>query len=270
MVRVMRRVPRFLLTAVLLGGLVAACGDDSSSGTTAAPDVTAQEGQATGDVTVFAAASLTAAFTEIGDAFHAANQDANVTFNFAGSSDLVGQIAQGAPADVFASADTSNMTKLTDAGDNGSDPVVFATNQLEIIVAPGNPKGITGLADLSNPDLSVVLCAPEVPCGKYAQQALDTAGVTVTPKSLEENVKGVVAKVTLGEADAGIVYVTDVTAAGDKAAGVEIPTDQNVVAQYPIAVTKEAGNPEAAQAFIDFVLSDAGQLILEKYGFGAP
>jgi molybdate transport system substrate-binding protein len=258
----MPRTHRLVAAALAIGAVLAGCGGDDRPPPTG--------GTPSGDVTVFAASSLTAAFTEIGDAFHAANPSASVTFNFAGSSDLVAQIGQGAPADVFAAADQTNMTKLSDAGGTGSDPVVFATNMLEIIVAPGNPRGITGLADLASPDLSVVLCAPEVPCGKYAQQVLDGAGVSVTPKSLEENVKGVVTKVTLGEADAGIVYVTDVAAAGDKATGVDIPADQNVVARYPIVVTKQAADPGVAQRFIDFVLSDAGQAILASYGFGAP
>jgi molybdate transport system substrate-binding protein len=223
-----------------------------------------------GDLTVFAAASLTEAFTELGDAFEAANPDADVTFNFAASSELVTQIGEGAPADVFASADLSNMTKLTEAGDNASEPVVFTTNLAEIIVGQGNPTGITGLADLANEDLIVISCAPEVPCGRYAQQILDNAGVTVTFTSLEENVRAVVSKVTLGEADAGIVYVTDVIDAGDAAEGVEIPADVNVVAEYPIAVTTEAPNPEAAQAFIDVVLSEEGQAILASYGFVSP
>ena len=135
---------------------------------------------------------------------------------------------------------------------------------------PGNPKGITGVADLANHDLIVVLCAPEVPCGKYAAQIFENAGVTVTPKSFEENVKAVVTKVTLGEADAGIVYATDVTAAGAEAEGVEIPADINVVAEYPIAATTEAPNADGAQAFIDFVLSEQGQKILASYGFLAP
>jgi molybdate transport system substrate-binding protein len=290
----MRRTPRLLIPAiVLLTFAAASCGSDSNSTattpttiaptTTAVPtttsaattDVPTTEAPTTlppasGDVTVFAASSLTAAFTEIGDAFMAQNPDAKVTFNFAASSDLVTQIGQGAPADVFASADQSNMKKLTDAGDNATEPVVFATNLLEIIVGPSNPKGITGVADLANANLAVVMCAPEVPCGKYAAQILESAGVTVTPKSLEENVKAVVTKVTLGEADAGIVYETDVTAAGDKAAGVKIPADINVLAEYPIAVTKEAPNAGAAQAFVDFVASDAGQAILASYGFLAP
>ena len=147
---------------------------------------------------------------------------------------------------------------------------MFATNTAAIIVGPGNPKGIAGLADLVDEDLIVVLCAPEVPCGKYATTIFENAGVMVTPKSFEENVKAVVTKVTLGEADAGIVYATDVTAAGAKAEGVEIPAAVNVVAEYPIAVTKEASNSVGAQAFIDFVNSEQGQKILATYGFLAP
>ena len=247
-----------LATAVLLVVAVA-CGDDDdgSSGPS-------------GSVTVFAAASLTAAFSEIGDAFMTENPEAEIVFNFAASSELVTQIGEGAPADVFASADQNNMTKLTDAGGNAGGPVLFARNLLQIIVGPGNPTGITGVADLANEDLIVVTCAPEVPCGKYAAEIFANAGVAVTPKSLEENVKAVVSKVTLGEADAGIVYQTDVIAAGADAAGVEIPEDINVVAEYPVAVTKDASNPDGAQAFIDFVRSEQGQQILDSYGFLAP
>ena len=278
----MRRSRQLLIPAVALLGFVgASCGSDDSDiaattpttvATTEAPttDAPTTVAAVSGDVTVFAAASLTAAFTEIGDAFMVEYSDANVTFNFAASSELVTQIGEGAPADVFASADQSNMTKLTDAGNNATEPAVFATNLLEIIVGPGNPMGITGVADLANEDLIVVICAPEVPCGKYAAQIFEAAAVTVTPKSLEENVKAVVSKVTLGEADAGIVYKTDVTAAGDKAAGVEILADINVLAEYPIAVTKEAPNAEGAQAFIDFIVGEQGQKILASYGFLAP
>jgi molybdate transport system substrate-binding protein len=284
----MRRSPLVIASTLLVFGLVAgACGSDSkSSDTTAAPTTKAPAvattpattavpaastvAPVTGDVVVFAAASLTAAFTAIGDAFKVDNPGANVTFNFAASSDLVTQINQGAPADAFASADENNMKKLTDAAGNAGDPVIFATNSLAIMVAPGNPKGITGVKDLANNDLIVVLCAPEVPCGKYAGQVFTNAGVTVTPKSLEENVKAVVTKVTAGEADAGIVYETDVLAAKDKAAGVEIPAAINVVAKYPIVATKEAKNSSGAKAFIDFVLSEAGQKILASYGFKAP
>jgi molybdate transport system substrate-binding protein len=234
---------------------VSACGSDDA---------------ASGDVTVFAAASLTDAFTELGDAFMEENGGAEVVFNFAASSDLVTQIGEGAPADVFASADLSNMTKLTDAGDHGSEPEVFTTNLAQIIVEVGNPAGITGVADLANPDLTVISCAPEVPCGRYAAQIFENAGVVVTPQSLEENVRAVVSKVTLGEADAGIVYVTDVIAAGDAASGVDIPADINVVAEYPIALTAEAPNADGGAAFIEFVLSPDGQAILDSYGFVSP
>jgi molybdate transport system substrate-binding protein len=291
----MRNRPRVLLSAVaVLGLLVASCGSDESDSTATEPAAAATTPPASdapttdapttdppatdppaasavsGDVTVFAAASLTAAFTEIGEAFSVEYPDAEVTFNFGSSSELVAQIGEGAPADVFASADLSNMTKLTDAAGNASEPVVFATNLAEIIVAPGNPTGITSVADLADPELIVVLCAPEVPCGKYAASIFENAGVTVTPKSLEENVKAVVTKVTLGEADAGIVYQTDVTAAGADAEGVVIPADVNVVAEYPIAATTNATNPDGAQAFIDFVTGEQGQKILASYGFGAP
>lgn len=256
----MRRHPVLVVLAVvLLGPAGAGCGSSDSGGT-----------GTTGDITVFAAASLTAAFTDIGEAFMAQYPDADVTFNFAASSELVTQIREGAPADVFASADLSNMTKLTDAGDNGTEPVVFTTNLAEIVVAPGNPEGITGVADLANEDLVVVQCAPEVPCGAYAARVFENAGVTVTPKSWEENVKAVVTKVTLGEADAGVVYATDVTAAGDDVEGVEVPADINVVAEYPIAVTAEAPNAEGGEAFVEFVAGEQGQEILESYGFIAP
>ena len=224
----------------------------------------------TGDITVFAAASLTESFTEIGAAFETEYPKAKVTFNFAASSDLVTQIGQGAPADVYASADLANMKKLTEATNNAGQPVTFAKNSLEIITGTGNPEKITGVADLANPDLIVVTCAPEVPIGKYSAQVFANAGVTVTPKSYEDNVKGVVNKVTLGEADAGIVYATDVLAAGDKAVGIEIPADINVVAEYPIAIVKNAPNSAGALAFEAFVISPQGRKILDSYGFQAP
>jgi molybdate transport system substrate-binding protein len=250
----MRAAVAFVVAALV----VASCGsDDSGSG-----DGT--------DVTVFAAASLTAAFTEIGEAFMVDHPDAEVTFNFAGSSALVAQITEGAPVDVFAAADLANMDKLTDAGLEAAVPVVFAANLAEIIVEPGNPQGITGVADLADPDLVVVQCAPEVPCGAYAEQIFDNAGVTVTPSSFEENVKAVVTKVTLGEADAGIVYRTDVIAAGDDAAGVAIPADVNVVADYPVVALADAPNPDGGRVFIDFVLGPAGQQILASHGFDSP
>ena len=271
---IMRTTSRLLISSVVvLGVLGASCGSDS---TTAAPTtVAATEAPTTvpaakGDVVVFAASSLTEAFTEMATAFKTDNPDANVTFNFAGSGDLVTQVTQGAPADVFVSADDTNMKKLTDAGENAGNPVAIARNSMEILVEKGNPKAIATVADLAKPDTIVVLCAANVPCGKNAAAVLANAGVTVTPASLEDKVKGVVTKVSAGEADAGIVYVTDVNSAGDTAEGVKIPDDINVIISYPMVVTKEATNPEAAQAFIDFVASDAGQAILAKYGFLAP
>jgi molybdate transport system substrate-binding protein len=236
--------------------------------TTQAPTTTTTP--VSGDITVLAAASLTAAYTEIGDAFKTEHPDANVVFSFDASSALVTQINEGAPADVFASADEANMKKLTDAGGNAGEPQIFATNSLQIIVGAGNPKGITGVADLAKPDLLYVTCAPEVPIGKYAAQVLTAANVNVTPVSFEQNVKGIVTKVTAGEADAGIVYKTDVIAAGSAAEGVDIPAGINVTATYPIVAAKKAPNPAGAQAFVHFVLSDQGRQILASYGFAAP
>ena len=267
--------------AFLAAAVVAACGSEAkprstaaSAGvsvaatapTTAAPGTTAPIGA----ITVFAASSLTEAFTEIGSSFEAANPGAKVRFNFAGSGDLVAQIRQGAPADAFASADDSNMNKLIDAGEAVGKPIVVARNTLEIITEPGNPKGIATLGDLAKPDLIIVLCAETVPCGKLAAQALAAASVAVTPKSLEDKVKGVVVKVTTGEADAGIVFATDVIAAGARAGGVEIPASQNAVTNYPVTVTKEATNAGGGSAFISYLASPSGQAILAKFGFLAP
>ena len=273
-VEAMRTSPRLLIASlVVLGFVGASCGsDDADAATTTVadtePEVTVPV--ASGDIVVFAASSLTESFTEIAAAFKAENPDANVVFTFAGSGDLVTQIGEGAPADVFASADDANMTKLSDARESAGEPVSIAKNTMEVIVEKGNPKGITGVADLAKPDLLVVLCADTVPCGKSAAAVLENAAVTVTPVSLEDKVKGVVTKVTAGEADAGIVYVSDVNAAGDTAEGVEIPADINVINNYPIVATNEATNAFGAQAFIDFVASDAGHAIMAKYGFLAP
>ena len=263
---------KFLVPLALLALVAAACGgdDDDDAAETTSPATTGAAAGVEGDIAVFAAASLTESFTEVGEAFTAVNPDAQATFSFDASSALVQQITEGAPADVLASADTANMDKLTEAALNGSEPVVFATNLLTIITAPDNPLGITGVADLANPDIKTVICAPEVPCGNYANQLFTSAGVAVTPVSLEQNVRGVVTKVTAGEADAGIVYVTDVIAAGDAADMVEIPADINVVAEYPIATVAASQNQEVGEAFIDFLLGADGQAILSAHGFGAP
>jgi molybdate transport system substrate-binding protein len=260
----MRLTVRCIAAAVALLA-VAGCGSDEEGTATITDGSTVS-----GEVVVFAASSLTEAFTEMGSAFETANPDVTVAFNFAGSGDLVTQIVQGAPADVFVSADDANMTKLTDAGAAQGEPITIARNSMEIIVETGNPEGITGLADLAEPGLITVLCADTVPCGKNAAKVLADAGVTVTPASLEDKVKGVVTKVTAGEADAGIVFVTDVKAAGADAEGVEIPDDINVISDYPISLTTESPNPEAARAFIEFVAGPEGQAILAEYGFLAP
>jgi len=253
---------RIRLTAVLaVAALVlAACGggDETSGGSSSA---------SAGEIKVFAAASLTAAFTKLGEDFTAANVGTKVTFNFAGSQALATQIQQAAPADVFASADIPNMGKVKDLVGT---PQNFASNLLAIVVEKGNPKDVKGLEDLASPDLKVVLAAEEVPAGKYAKQVIDQAGVSVAPVSQEDNVKAVVTKVSLGEADAGIVYVTDVTAGGDKVEGVDIPEDQNVTATYPIATVKATKAQDKAQAFMDLVLSAEGQQVLEQYGFLPP
>jgi molybdate transport system substrate-binding protein len=221
-----------------------------------------------GSITVFAAASLTTAFKALGDSYQKANPGTTVKFNFAGSPTLVTQIEQGAQADVFASADTTNMDKLmTDGFTTSAPPEIFAHNKLEIVVAAGNPKHIASLADLAKPGVIYISAGPTVPAGKYAAQALSSAGVKVTPKSLETDVKSVVSKVQLGEADAGIVYTTDVKAAGDKVSGVEIPDPYNVVATYPIAAVKGTTNTETAYTFIAYVKSSEGQAILASYGF---
>lgn len=225
-------------------------------------------GGAEGDLNVFAAASLTDAFTEIGEAFATDHPDASVTFNFAASSDLVTQIVEGAPADVFASADQNNMTKVVDAELNDGEPATFATNSLAIIVEPGNPEAIESVEDLENPDLIFVTTDPEVPIGAYTQEVFAAAGVEVTPDSFEENVRGIVTKVVEGEADAGVVYVSDIVAAGDDAEGIEIPADINIVAEYPIVALTDAASPDLAAVFNEFVLSEYGQAILAEYGFG--
>ena len=247
---------------VVATALLAACG--SSGGTASAtPSAT----PLSGNISVFAAASLTDAFKALGAYFQGVNPGVTVQFNFAGSPTLVTQIEQGAPADVFASADTTNMDKLTADGFTTGTAQVFAHNQLEIAVAPGNPKGITELADLAKQGLIYISAGPTVPAGKYALQSLAKAGVTVTPKSLETDVKSVVSKIELGEADAGIVYKTDVEAASGKVQGVPIPDTYNVVATYPVVAVKGTKSSDVANAFIAYVLSAKGQSTLQSFGF---
>ncbi|MGZ8756056.1 MAG: molybdate ABC transporter substrate-binding protein [Acidimicrobiia bacterium] len=220
-------------------------------------------------VLVFAAASLTDAFWELEEIFEAANPDFDVQLNLAGSSSLREQILEGAPADVFASANTSNMDQVVDAGE-ASNSVTLATNLLQIAVPAGNPAGVTGLADLAREELLIGLCAEGVPCGDFGRQALANAGVTASVDTNEPDVRALLIKIEAGELDAGIVYVTDVLAAGDRVEGVVIPADANVVATYPIAALTNAPNAEGADAFASFAVSDEARAILDRYGFSIP
>jgi molybdate transport system substrate-binding protein len=256
------RFPRAAAIAVAVAvPALAACGGAGS----AAPGPAAT---VAGTVTVLAAASLTDAFNAEGHAFEKQYPATHVEFSYGGSSALAAQIEQGAPADVFASADQASMDRVADqvAGTQR----VFASNRLQIAVAPGNPKRITGLSDLARPDLVVVLCAPQVPCGAYSQQALKRAGAGVSARSQEADVRSVLTKVATGEADAGIVYATDVRSSGGKVDGVDIPDSLNVPATYPAAVLKDGSNRHAAAAFVDFLVSGDGQAILARYGFQKP
>lgn len=216
-------------------------------------------------VNVFAAASLTDAFGAVETAFEAVNPDVDVVLNLAASSALATQIVEGAPADVFASADETNMNRIADLIDESAP--VFATNRLQIVTEPGNPLGIASLDDLGDPSILFVTSAPEVPIGRYTAEVLTRAGVNLRPVSYEESVKGILTKVRTGEADAGIVYSTDVTAAGSSVTGVDIVDEYNVIARYPIARLTIS---EAAATFVDFVLSADGRSILDEFGFGAP
>lgn len=251
--------------AVVMALTVAGCGagDDRASGGAA-------DGPGTGTVTVFAAASLTESFRRIGKDFEAANPGSTVTLNVAGSSALANQINQGAPADVFASAAPANMATVTEAGNADGTPTTFARNQLVIAVPRGNPGGVTGLADLSRPDVKVALCADQVPCGAAARTALDTAGVALTPVTLEQDVKGALAKVKLGEVDAALVYRTDARAASADVTGVEFPESARAVNDYPIVALKDAPNPAGARAFVAYVRSAPAQAVLAEAGFQAP
>ena len=232
----------------------------SSSAASAAP-------AAAGTLTVFAAASLKATFTQIGTTFQAENPGSTVTFNFAGSSDLVTQLTGGAPADVFASADIANMTKATTANLVAGTPVNFASNILTIVTPPGNPSGLAGFADLAKPGLNVVVCAPQVPCGAAAATVETNTGVTLTPVSEENSVTDVLGKVTSGQADAGLVYVTDAKGAGGKVTEVDFPEAAAVVNVYPIATLTASTQPALATKFVDLVTGPEGQQVLAAAGF---
>jgi molybdate transport system substrate-binding protein len=279
--RAVRWHPAALVTVAIVTLLgVAGCGDTAQQAANASPREPSQSPEnagtttsvvaLSGDVTVFAAASLTESFQTLGDSFMQAHPDVTVRFNFAGSSALAQQIAAGAPADVFAAASPATMKTVVDAGGNAEKPRVFARNALEIAVPPGNPAGVKGLADLANPDLTIALCAAEVPCGAAAVKAFAAAGSTPAPDTLERDVRAALSKVQLGEVDAALVYRSDVIAAGTGVDGIELPATSEATNDYPITVLTDAPNSEAAQAFVDHVVSREGQQVLANAGFASP
>jgi len=258
---------RVRVRAVLAGLVLAATVLATSASPATASPSTGRAAKLTGSITVFAASSLTEAFTTMGADFDRWHPGVSVAFNFNASSTLAVQIQQAAPADVFASADQSNLSKVAGMITGRA---VFAENLLEIAVAPGNPKHIRSLADTVKPGVSLALCAPAVPCGEFALQAYRRQGIHVGNVPTGLNVKDTLSKVTLGEADAAVVYVTDVLAAKGSVAGVRIPLSQNVVAVYPIGVVKSSSNRPVAAAFEAYVLSSAGQRTLRQFGFLKP
>lgn len=229
-------------------------------------------GERDGDrtLTVLAAASLTDVFTALEETFEAAHPGVDVKISFAGSSALVGQITNGAPADVFAAADEKNMRKVTSAGLADGTPAVFATNRLTIAVPPGNPQGIRSFADLAKDGVVVVVCAPRVPCGAAAEKVEQATGVTIAPVSEEQDVRSVLNKVRSGEADAGLVYVTDVNSANGEVTGVAFPEAGQAVNSYPITVLADAPQPGLAREFVGLVTGATGRAELEKAGFVVP
>ena len=251
------------LIALLASGL-AAC---SAKQPSAAP---VQPSNATGTVVVFAAASLKPAFTQIGEQFKADNPGDNAEFDFAGSSELATQLTQGATADVFASADTEQMDKVSKAGLLAGNPTNFASNTLVIVTAPGNPKKIASFADLTKPGLSVVICQQPVPCGAAAHRVEESTGTHLNPVSEEPSVTDVLNKVIIGQADAALVYVTDANSAASKVTTVRFPEAAGAVNVYPIGVLKKAPLPTPARKFVDLVTSDSGQKLLAQLGFAKP
>lgn len=251
------------VTAVLLTGCAA------SDAAPAQTDADSTADALSGELTIFAAASLKAAFDELAGAFEDPHPEVDIQpISYDGSSTLATQIIEGAAVDVFASADEKNMEKVTHAG-RAADPQLFATNTLTLVVPAGNPGGVTGLADLAKPELNIVLCAAEVPCGAASEALLSAADDTADVDSYEQNVTAVLTKVASGEADAGLVYVTDAATTGD-VDQVDTAGADKVVNSYPIVALDETANPDAAAAFVAFVLSPEGQQVLAELGFGRP
>jgi molybdate transport system substrate-binding protein len=249
-----RLLPAFVLALALPAPVLVACGDDSDGGTT---------------LTVYAASSLKATFEQVAEEFEQANDGVEVELVFGGSSDLVSQIQDGAEGDVFASADETTMAELGD-DERGRAAQVFATNTLQIATPPDNPAGVETLQDLAGSDVDLVLCAPEVPCGAAAEKVAEVAGLELEPVSEEQSVADVLGKVTSGQADAGLVYVTDVIAAGDEVAGIEFAESADAVNSYPITTLTGSEDADLAAAFVELVLGATVQGILADAGFGTP
>lgn len=267
----MRKFGMTWLAVAFVAALVATgCGSDSDPKSSSSTSTT-RASNVTGTTTVSAAASLTEAFTEIGADFEQTNPGATATLNFGSSGTLATQIEQGAPADAFASADEANMDKLVTAGLVAGEPTVFARNRLVIVTKPGNPEQVEGLADLAGLGI-VSLCGLEVPCGKYAEQVLTAAGVTIRTDRITrgQDVKTTLGAVTTGDADAAIVYVTDAKGAGDSVDTITIPDAENAIAIYPIVVLAASGNTPTARAFVTYVTGPKGQATLRSYGFLPP
>jgi molybdate transport system substrate-binding protein len=260
---------RFILTIATLAAIaVAGCSSSSSSSGGSAPSASPASSP-TGTITVFAAASLMGTFTQLGQQFDTAHPGDTVKFSFGPSSGLSTEITSGAPADVFASASPTNMDTVVSAGDAAS-PQDFAKNTMEVAVPPNNPGKVTSLNDLAKKSVKVALCQPQVPCGVVAAEVFKNAGIKVKPVTLQPDVKSVLAQVELGSVDAGMVYVTDVMAAGTKVKGVTIPANDNASTLYPIATISSSKEKSIAQAFVAYVLSPAGQQVLTAAGFQSP
>ncbi|WP_426997156.1 molybdate ABC transporter substrate-binding protein [Pseudarthrobacter sp. N5] len=260
----------FVAGAVAVSLGLAGCGAATTGSSPTGTGAAGGTSTLSGTLTVFAAASLKATFTKLAADFEARNPGTKVTLSFAGSSDLVTQITQGAPADVFASADSKNMGKLADASLLDGTSSNFATNVLAIVVPPENPAKISSFGDLARPGVKVVVCASQVPCGAAAKAVAKAAGTTLNPVSEESSVTDVLGKVTSGEADAGLVYVTDVKTAGDKVRGIPFAESSQAINTYPIATVANSRNKELAAAFIKMVTGSEGKQVLADAGFGTP
>ena len=274
----MRRIALTVVAVGLAG--ITACSSSSSGSSPGSPAPASASSPAaaasasspaslSGSITVFAASSLKEAFTTIGKQFEAAHPGVTVTFSFGASSTLATQINNGAPADVFASASPKNMQQVVTAG-GASNPVNFAKNVMEVAVPPSNPAQVTSVNDLAKSSVKTALCQPQVPCGETAAKVFKNAKITVKPVTLQPDVKSVLTQVELGNVDAGVVYVTDVQAAGSKVKGVTIPADVNASTLYPIAVLTHSKEPSIAQAFVAYVLSPTGEQVLKAAGFAQP